>query len=65
MNLPVDPREFVGGATFPLAPAKGHVAAGNGMFAPRGDHHCVGDRYAGVGGEDLAFFLLACVDRKR
>ena len=54
----------LGGVTFPLPPAEGHVTAGNGMFAPRGDHCCIGNWYAGVGGKDLAFFLLACVDRK-
>ena len=64
MNLPVVPRELVGEAMFPLAPAKGHVTAGDGVFAPCGDHRRVGDWYAGIGGKDLAFFLLVCVDRK-
>ena len=64
VGLPVVPRELIGGVTFLLAPVESHVTAGNGMFAPHGDHHCVGDWYAGVGGEDLAFFLLACVDHK-
>ncbi len=64
VGLPVVPHELVGGVTFPLAPVKGHVPAGDCMFAPRGDHCCVGDWYACIGGKDLAFFLLACVDRK-
>ena len=64
MGLPVVPHELVGGATFSFAPAKGHATAGKGMFAPCGDHRCVGDRDACVGGKDLAFFLLTCVDRK-
>ncbi len=64
MGLPVVPRELVGGATFLFAPAEGHVTAGKGMFAPRGDQCSVGDRDACIGGKDLAFFLLACVDLK-
>ena len=64
MDFSVVPRELVGGATFPLAPSEGHVTAGDDVFAPCGDHCCVGDRYASVGGEDLEFFLLACVDHK-
>ncbi len=64
MDLLVVPCELVGGATFPLVPSKGHVTAGDGVFATCGDHCCIRDRYAGVGGKDLAFFLLAYVDRK-
>jgi hypothetical protein len=55
---------FVGLVPYPWPPAKGHVTAGDGMFAPHGDHCCIEDWDACVRGKDLAFLLRVCVDRK-
>ncbi len=64
MRLPVVPCLVHDGLTFPLMPCKFHPAAGDRGFGASRYHCGLGDGDAGVVGEGLAFFLLACVDGK-
>ncbi len=50
--------------TFPLAPGQCHVAAGQSVLGTCGDHGFVRDGDTGIGGKDLTFLLLPCVDGK-
>ncbi len=64
MGLPVGLSVVDNWAMFPLAPGQRHVAARQGVLGTCGDHGFVGDGDTGIGGEDLTFLLLPCVDGK-
>ncbi len=64
MGLPVGPSVVNDRAMFPLMPGQRHVAALQGVLGTCGDHGFVRDGDIGIGGKDLTFLLLPCVDGK-
>ncbi len=64
MGLPVGPSVVNDRAAFPLTPGQHHVAARQDVLGTCGDHGFVGDGDTGIGGKDLTFLLLPCVDSK-
>ncbi len=62
MGLPVGPSVVDDWATFLLAPGQRYVAARQGMLGSCGGHSFVGDGDTSIGGKDLTFLLLPCVD---
>ncbi len=62
MGLPVGPSVGNDRLTFPLAPGQHHVATRQGVLGTCGDHGFVGDWDYIIGGKDLTFLLLPCVD---
>ncbi len=63
-GLPVGPSGVDDRATFPLVPGQCHVAARQGVLGTCGDPGFVRDGDSGIGGKELTFLLLPCVDGK-
>jgi hypothetical protein len=64
MGLPVGPGVVNNWMILPLVPGQRHVAACQGVLGTCGNHGFVKDGDTGIGGKDLTFLLLPCVDGK-
>jgi hypothetical protein len=62
MGFPAGPGVVDNGATIPLAPCHGHVAACECVLCPSGDHAGLGNGYSRIEGKYLAALLVLCAD---